>query len=373
MGSLRVFMFFYVIVLVQITHSQSKICLRGKQAALFIFGDSLFDVGNNNYINTTTFFQANFNPYGETFFKYPTGRFSDGRVIPDFIAEYAKLPLLLPYLHPATYEDDYMFGANFASAGAGALVETGQGIVINLKTQASYFKQVSKILRQKLGDEEAKALLARSVYIFDVGGNDYADPFLANSSNVVLPYPPQQFVDVVIGNISSVIQEIYDEGGRKFGLFNVGPLSCFPILRMVKNGSSLHECQEEEASEIARLHRRALPKMLQKLQKELEGFKYALTDYYGALIEVMNYPSKYGFRVGEVACCGGGPYRGDYSCGGKRGIENYDLCENVNDFVYFDSIHPTESGAQHFANLMWGGNGNFTHPYNLKQLFEFQV
>ncbi|XP_028797200.1 GDSL esterase/lipase 5-like, partial [Neltuma alba] len=354
MGSLRVlmyFMFFDVIVFVQMTHCQSKICLPEKQAALFIFGDSLFDFGNNNYINTTTFLQANFDPYGETFFKYPTGRFSDGRVIPDFIAEYAKLPLLLPYLHPATFEDYYVYGANFASAGAGALVETGLGAVINLKTQASYFKQVSQKLRQKLGDEEAKALLARSVYIFDVGGNDYGSPFLANSSSVILPYPQQQFVDFVIGNISSVIREIYDEGGRKFGLFNVGPLSCFPILRMLKNGSSLDACQEEGASALARLHRRDLPIMLQNLEKQLEGFKYSLTDYYNALIEVMEDPSKYGFEEGEVACCGGGPYRGDYSCGGKRGIEDYELCENVNEHVFFDSIHPTETAAQHFANL----------------------
>lgn len=55
--------------------------------ALFIFGDSLFDAGNNNYINTSDRFQYNFKPYGETFFRYPTGRPSDGRLIPDFIGK----------------------------------------------------------------------------------------------------------------------------------------------------------------------------------------------------------------------------------------------------------------------------------------------
>ena len=59
--------------------------------ALFVFGDSLFDPGNNDFIKTTTTFQANFPPYGETFFKLPTGRFTDGRIIPDFIGKSAFL------------------------------------------------------------------------------------------------------------------------------------------------------------------------------------------------------------------------------------------------------------------------------------------
>lgn len=58
-----------------------------KHAALFVFGDSLYDPGNNNYINTTTDFQANFWPYGVSYFNPPSGRFSDGRLIPDFIGE----------------------------------------------------------------------------------------------------------------------------------------------------------------------------------------------------------------------------------------------------------------------------------------------
>ncbi|XP_028763283.1 GDSL esterase/lipase 5-like isoform X2 [Neltuma alba] len=370
MGSLRVsvyFLRFYAMVSIQITISQSRMCIPEKQAALFILGDSLFDVGNNNYINTTTSAQANFEPYGGTFFRYPTGRFSDGRVIPDFVAEYAKLPLILPYLHPASYLD-YIFGANFASAGSGALVETRQGTVTDLQTQASYFKRVSKLLKKKLGDRGAKAFLARSVYIINAGSNDYGAVLFTNSSTHAIPNP-QGFVDIVIGNISSVIQEIYEEGGRKFGFSNVGPINCFPIARMLVNGSSLDACQEEAASAIARLHNRALPTMLQKLEKQLKGFKYSLTDFYSALVELMKYPSKYGFKEGDVACCGGGAYRGDNSCGGKRGIEDYELCDNVNEHVFFDSVHPTEASAQHFASLMWTGTGNFTHPYNLKQLF----
>ena len=68
-------------------------------AALFIFGDSLFDSGNNNYIRTSRGFQANYRPYGETFFPSPTGRATDGRTIPDFISKD-----FYSYIH-----DEYIF------------------------------------------------------------------------------------------------------------------------------------------------------------------------------------------------------------------------------------------------------------------------
>ncbi|PRQ51764.1 putative SGNH hydrolase-type esterase domain-containing protein [Rosa chinensis] len=43
-----------------------------------------------------------------------------------------------------------------------------------------------------------------------------------------------------------------------------------------------------------------------------------------------------------VACCGSGPYRGTFSCGGQRGTKKYDLCPNASEYVFFDSVHPTE-------------------------------
>ncbi|KAK4267151.1 hypothetical protein QN277_023974 [Acacia crassicarpa] len=112
-------------ITIQIRNCFGNICLlHEKEAALFVFGDSLFDAGINNYLSPSfPASKANYPPYGQTFFNYPTGRFSDGRVIPDFIAEHAELPLIFPYLHPDS-ENYYVYGINFASAGAGALIET---------------------------------------------------------------------------------------------------------------------------------------------------------------------------------------------------------------------------------------------------------
>ncbi|KAJ0007222.1 hypothetical protein Pint_29426 [Pistacia integerrima] len=174
------------------------------QVALFIFRDSLFDAGNNIYISTTVCYRANFWPYSETFFKYPTGRDSNGRLFLDFIAKYAKL-LLIPTYFPS-YNDQFIYGVNFASGGAGALAETHPGYVIDLNTQLSYFKLVEKEFKQKLGDAGAKTLLSKAVYLFiSIGTNDYFVPLRTNSS------------------------EIYKIGGRKFGFTSLRP-RMFPSL-----------------------------------------------------------------------------------------------------------------------------------------------
>ncbi|KAG4394266.1 hypothetical protein GLYMA_03G263900v4 [Glycine max] len=333
-----------------------------ENAALFVFGDSIFDVGNNNYINTTADNHANFFPYGETFFKYPTGRFSDGRVIPDFVAEYAKLPLIPPFLFPGNQR--YIDGINFASAGAGALVETHQGLVIDLKTQLSYFKKVSKVLRQELGVAETTTLLAKAVYLINIGSNDY-EVYLTEKSSV---FTPEKYVDMVVGSLTAVIKEIHKAGGRKFGVLNMPAMGCVPFVKILVNAPK-GSCVEE-ASALAKLHNSVLSVELGKLKKQLKGFKYSYVDFFNLSFDLINNPSKYGFKEGGVACCGSGPYRGNFSCGGKGAEKDYDLCENPSEYVFFDSVHPTERADQIISQFMWSGHQSIAGPFNLKTLFQ---
>jgi len=54
--------------------------------AVFAFGDSIFDTGNNNNLWTTT--KCNFPPYGRDFYGgRATGRFGNGRVLSDLISK----------------------------------------------------------------------------------------------------------------------------------------------------------------------------------------------------------------------------------------------------------------------------------------------
>ncbi|CAN4098100.1 unnamed protein product [Withania somnifera] len=99
-------------------------CIEGVPRAFFVFGDSLVDNGNNNYLLTSA--RADSPPYGIDYPTHrPTGRFSNGFNIPDLISQELGAEPTLPYLDPELTGDKLLVGANFASAGIGILNDTG--------------------------------------------------------------------------------------------------------------------------------------------------------------------------------------------------------------------------------------------------------
>ncbi|WCJ39342.1 GDSL lipase [Euphorbia peplus] len=331
--------------------------------ALFIFGDSLFDPGNNQYLNGSTDegSQATSWPYGQSFFDHPTGRLSDGRIVPDFIAQFANLALIPPYLEPSGHP--LSDGANFASAGAGVLAGTHPGTV-HIRKQLEYFKTVKKSLRQQLNGVEAEKFLRRAVYLFSIGGNDYFD-FYTSNPNATLSNQ-RAYVQMVVGNLTLVLQELYNLGARKIAFQNAGPLGCVPVMESM-NPELGSKCLEQPLA-LAKLHNEYLSISLAKLETELPGFKHAIFDYYNSLLDRVNNPSKYGFEDGKVACCGSGAYRA-FGCGGPNG-EEYEVCRNPSEYVWFDGAHTTEMANKQLAELLWSGHASVTRPCNMKQLFE---
>ncbi|XP_044472194.1 GDSL esterase/lipase 5-like [Mangifera indica] len=337
-----------------------------KTSALFIFGDSTVDAGNNNYINTIPENQANVKPYGQNgFFDRPAGRFSDGRVIVDFIASYANLPLIPAYLEPSA---DYSYGVNFASGGAGVLPETHQGLVIDLQTQLKYFEEVKKSLTKKLGEAEAQELISEAVYFISIGSNDYMGGYLGNPK-MQQAYQPEDYVATVIGNLTEAIQVLYENGGRKFGFLSLSPLGCLPALRNLNPNKESEGGCFEAGSALAAAHNNALKGVLANIEYLFKDFKFANSDFYSWLEDRMNNPSNYGFKDGVNACCGYGAYGGMLTCGGNKNISEYNLCDNPDDHVWWDSFHPTERIHEQFAKLLWDGPSSAVGPFNLWDLF----
>nr|POE73543.1 gdsl esterase/lipase [Quercus suber] len=120
MSSPRVIMLTLTIVLV-VTVAPNK---AEAARAFFVFGDSLVDSGNNNYLATTA--RADYPPNGIDYPTHrPTGRFSNGFNLPDIISEQMGAEHTLPYLSPQLTGQKLLVGANFASAGIGILNDTG--------------------------------------------------------------------------------------------------------------------------------------------------------------------------------------------------------------------------------------------------------
>ena len=75
--------------------------------ASFIFGDSLVDAGNNNYLPTLS--KANLRPNGMDYKPSggkPTGRFTNGRTIGDIVGMY-YFPPLTNTVHVINYRTKY--------------------------------------------------------------------------------------------------------------------------------------------------------------------------------------------------------------------------------------------------------------------------
>jgi len=107
------------LLLLVVLHFSLRTAAAGKVPALIVFGDSTVDAGNNNFIPTVA--RGNFPPYGRDFDQgVATGRFSNGRLVTDFLSEAFGLPSSVPaYLDPSYTIDQLATGVSFASGGTG--------------------------------------------------------------------------------------------------------------------------------------------------------------------------------------------------------------------------------------------------------------
>lgn len=85
-----------MILVVQCSTSIGSVSAAAQVPAMFIFGDSLIDVGNNNYLSSLA--KSNYYPYGCDFRAGPTGRFSNGRTVVDMLGWYLQATAT-PYTH----------------------------------------------------------------------------------------------------------------------------------------------------------------------------------------------------------------------------------------------------------------------------------
>ena len=174
--------------------------------AILIFGDSTVDTGNNNFIPTV--FKGNYFPYGKDFPNHvATGRFSNGKLIPDMMASKLGIKELVPpFLDPKLSNDDIKTGINFASAGTGFddLTST-MNKVISMTKQIDLFKNYTQRLEGIVGMDESKRIISRALVVVSAGTNDVLFNFY-NDPIKKLKYNISSYHDFLQSKLQSVVE-----------------------------------------------------------------------------------------------------------------------------------------------------------------------
>lgn len=309
----------------------SLVCGAPLAPALYVFGDSLFDSGNNNLLPTVS--KANFKPYGVDFAKGDTGRFTNGRLVPDFIAEFLGLPYPPPCISIRTSTP--VTGLNYASASCGILPETGQstGKCLSLDDQVDLFQRTvkSSLPNHFEGPNELMEYLSKSIFVVCIGSNDYMSNYLSDTSK---HNTPQEFAHLLLDKLSQHFQRLYNLGARKVVMYEIGPIGCIPSMtrKITHNG----KCAEE-LNELVSYFNDNLLGMLQNLTSTLPNSIFARGLAYSLGYDAIMNPSKYGLLDTSNPCCT------TWANGTSACIPKLKPCPNPDQHYFFDAYHLTES------------------------------
>ncbi|XP_019265027.1 PREDICTED: GDSL esterase/lipase EXL3-like isoform X2 [Nicotiana attenuata] len=293
--------------------------------AVFAFGDSIVDQGNNN--NVTTLIKCNFQPYGKDFMGgIPTGRFSNGKTPPDMMADELGIKNLIPaYLDPNLKTEDLKTGVSFASGGCGYDPLTATLVAaIPLATQLTQFIEYIGKLKGLVGEEEANYILKNSLFMVVAGTDDLANTYF--TAGIRLKQDINSYTDLM---------ELYKLGARKFWILGIPAIGCLPSQRTLAGG--LNRMCSQEYNQAAQLANTKFSIAINSLSKKLPQSKLVFIDIYNPLLGLIFNPQKYGFEEVEKGCCGTGTIEGAKLCNKFSGT-----CEDDTKYLFWDSYHPTE-------------------------------
>ncbi|KAL3679897.1 hypothetical protein R1sor_022853 [Riccia sorocarpa] len=350
---------------------------------LFAFGGSVVDTGNS--LTAMPFASRVENlPYGVNFFKRPARRYSDGRVIVDYLAQAFKFPLLTPYLR--SIDPDFSRGANFGYAGATIIRKTAT------YTRFFFGVQQNQLLRLKQNSlqvrSQAPALagftvtrglprnetFSRGLYIIKFGlKNDLSE--LVNSGALSFENATREYVPEIVSEIISGIQNLYENAGaRMFMVFNPTLVGCLPSTLTAFAQRNVSFAEDEfgcvaEWNDLQNAYNCQLDAAIKNLRPTLPNATIFLADSFSVQKKVFSNPESFGFKKEFLlkTCCGyGGEYNydEDRKCADKYeedGITTrVGACESPNDYVSWDGIHDTEALSRIYAQ--YALTGKFLDP-----------
>ncbi|WVZ88739.1 hypothetical protein U9M48_035223 [Paspalum notatum var. saurae] len=327
--------------------------------AIFVIGDGFLDVGNNNDLTGGEIGdppRANHPPYGCDFpGARPTGRFSNGYNMADFIAQALGFPMSPPAYRslpsPSPTKMEGFTGVNYASADAGIRASTNGNMTIPVDVQVMNFAETRAQLKALLGGRKPlNQFLSKSLFLLGAGTMDllpqcnfYLQPNGDNTAEV------QRLMEFYGASLT----KLHGLGARKFGIINVGLLGCAPFARERSDGC------DDSLNKLAGEFNAALETLLSDLGTKLHHFRYTLADLYGFTNATVANPSASGFSNVESACCPGPCAPGAPMFGGA--------CDNTMGYFFWDEGYISEQAAKLASAAFYNGKA-FAKPVNIRQL-----
>ncbi|KAG1346438.1 GDSL esterase/lipase [Cocos nucifera] len=311
--------------------------------SIISFGDSIADTGNYLVALGEKAGPVARPPYGNTYFRRPTGRFSDGRVIIDFIAEAMGMPPVPPYLS-RTSNQDLQNGVNFAVAGVTAL-------------DGEFFKSRGMALTWPQYSLDCESFLSKSLVLMgEIGGNDYNQPFAQlKTIDEIRTYVPS-----VINITGWAINSLIELGAKTLVVPGIFPLGC------VSAYLTIHQSQRKEdydprtgcikwLNEFSEYHNNLLKTELDRLRGLHPYTTIIYADYYEAAMDIYRHPLKYGFVATLAACCGGGG-RYNFNLAVMCGAPGDTVCSDPSKHVCWDGMHLTDAAYKIIARGVLEGS-----------------
>ncbi|XP_017429879.1 GDSL esterase/lipase At2g24560 isoform X1 [Vigna angularis] len=315
-----------------------------KFSSVLVFGDSTVDPGNNNYLLTIS--KANHFPYGIDFPGHvATGRFSNGKLVSDFLASALNIKdTVPPFLNPDLSDQELLTGVSFASGESGIDELTASLTnVLSMDQQLQYFKAYTMKLKQIVGEDQAMQRLRDALVLISVGTNDFILNFHDFPSRRLMFVTIDAYQDYLLDKLEVIIKELYDEGCRNIGVAGLPPLGCVPLQMSLKFKID-RQCLVHQNADSEKYNRK-LAQRLSLLQATLPQSKIVYGDLYHPLLNLYTHPQHYGMEVTNRGCCGSGYLEVIEICNAYT-----PLCSNHSKYAFWDNVHLTEASNSYLAD-----------------------
>ncbi|KAM7264246.1 hypothetical protein ACFE04_001929 [Oxalis oulophora] len=308
--------------------------------SVLVFGDSSVDPGNNNHLPTDM--KSNFSPYGKDFFDgKPTGRFSNGRLTTDFIAEALGYTQAIPaFLDRNLTDKDLIHGVSFASGASGYDDLTANfSNVLPVSKQLEYLMHYKIRLSKLVGAHKTTDIIKNAIFVLSMGTNDFLQNYYLEPARPK-QYTLEQYQNYLLSCMSKDVKLMHKMGATKLIVVGVPPMGCMPLV-MTLAGET--KCVEKFNNISSTLNNK-LEKQLAKLKHTLGMSTTAFVDCFAIINNAINNPHKYGLTETTKGCCGTGTIEYGTTCKGLT------TCEDASKYAFWDAVHPTQKMYQIVAD-----------------------